>query len=566
MFKLVYRGIVANLGRLILTLVSVALGVSFVSGSFILADSLRAIFNQVSEDAFAGVDANVRAEIGELSNDQAPARFDDDIIEAISAIPGVAYAEGGIFTAEQVYTVDAEGETVRPTGPPVFAASWGGPSPVSSFTLVDGEAPAWQQVALDQAQADKGGFAIGDQVTLSIPTGDPEQFELSGIIDFGEGGTGGAFFILLDLPTTQRILGADGQVDSIVVNGGDTPTGQLLADITPVLPDGLEVVSGETVEQEQKDQFGSFINAFGTALLIFAFIVLFVSIFIIYNTFAILVGQRTRQFGLLRSIGASSRQISVMVLVESMIIGAIASVIGLFGGIGVAALLKQLFSTAGGELPDGPLEIKPRTIVVVVVVGLLVTVGSALLPAFRAARVSPLEAVRDGGRKERSLRFRLISAAVVLLPGIGLLLFGMFGSIDGTTRRLVIIGIGAALSFIGASMASVLFAGPVAGVLGAPIANSRGIVGRLARDNAARNPQRTAATATALMIGLALITGVSVLASSLLASLDELLEDSIAADVFVVGARQAAGGRTHGRTAGGRGRLRVPLGQGETRW
>ncbi len=165
------------------------------------------------------------------------------------------------------------------------------------------------------------------------------------------------------------------QVDSIVVNGGDTPTDQLLADIAPVLPDGLEVVSGETVEQEQKDQFGSFINVFGNVLLGFAFVVLFVSIFIIYNTFAILVGQRTRQFGLLRSIGASSKQISFMVLVESVIIGLIASIVGLFGGVGVAALLKQLFSTAGGEFPDGPLEIKTRTIIVVVVVGLLVTVG-----------------------------------------------------------------------------------------------------------------------------------------------------------------------------------------------
>lgn len=539
MFKLVYRGIVANLGRLILTLISVVLGVSFVSGSFILADSLRGIFNQISEDAFAGVDANVRAVKGELSNDQTPERFDDDIIAAIQSIPGVAYAEGGIFTAEQVYSVDAEGETVRPTGPPVFAASWGGPSPVSSFTLVDGEAPVGQEVALDKAQADKGGFAIGDQVTLSIPTGDPEQFELSGIIDFGEGGTGGAYFILLDLPTTQRVLGADGKVDSIVVNGGDTPTDQLLADIDPVLSDDLEVVSGETVEQEQKDQFGSFINVFGNVLLGFAFVVLFVSIFIIYNTFAILVGQRTRQFGLLRSIGASSKQISFMVLVESVIIGLVASIVGLFGGVGVAALLKQLFSTAGGEFPDGPLEIKTRTIIVVVVVGLVVTVGSALMPAFRASRVSPLEAVRDGGRKERSLRYRLIAAAVVLVPGIGLLLYGMFGAIDGTAPRLISIGVGAALSFIGVSMASVLFAGPVANALGAPVAASRGIVGRLARDNAARNPQRTAATATALMIGLALITGVSVLASSLLATFDDLLEDSVAADVFVVGAQQA---------------------------
>ena len=533
MFKLIYRGIIANLGRLVLTLVSVVLGVAFVSGSFILADSLRAVFNQISEDAFAGVDAQVRAIQGELSSDEAPPRFDDGIIEAIAATPGVDYAEGGLFAFEQTYSLGADGEPVRPTGPPVFTVSWGGPSPVSSFTIIEGEAPVGQQVALDRAQVEAGDFTLGDEVIIAFPTGDPEPFELSAVIDFGEGGTGGAYFLLYDLATTQRLIGAEGVVDSVVVNGGDTPGDELLAAIAPVLPDNLEVVPGETVEQEQKDSFGSFINVFGNVLLGFAVVVLFVSTFIIYNTFAILVGQRTRQLGLLRSIGASSTQIRLMVLIESVIIGLFASIIGLFGGLGVAAALKWLFSLGGGEFPSGPLQILPRTIVVVVAVGLLVTVGSALIPAIRASRVSPLEAVRDGGRKERSLRFRLYTAALVLIPGLALLLLGMFASIESTRSRLVLIGAGAALTFIGVSMASVLFAGPVARLLGLPIARTRGVNGRIARDNASRNPQRTAATATALMIGLALITGVSVLTTSLLATFDDLLADSVAADAFV---------------------------------
>ncbi len=539
MLKLVVRGIRANLGRLVLTLISVVLGVAFVSGSFVLADSLRSIFDQISEDAFAGVDAQVRAVEPELnSSGENLVRFDESIIDEISALPEVDYAEGGIFAFEQTYSLLDDGEVNRPLGPPVFTSSWGGPSPVSSFTVVEGVAPIGQQVALDSAQANAGGFAVGDQVTMSLPTGEPEQFELSAIIDFGDGGTGGAYFNLFDLDTTQRILDSGDVVDSVVVNGGGTDTDVLLAAIEPLLPADVEVVSGETVIGESQEDFGSVIGIFGNILLSFAFVVLFVSIFIIYNTFAILVGQRTKQLGLLRSIGASGGQIRFMVLIEALIIGIFASIVGLFGGIGVAWLLKLLFSAGGNSFPDGPLEIRLRTVIVVVAVGLFVTLISAIIPAFRASRVSPLEAVRDGGRKERSVSFRLVAGAVVLIPGLVLLALGMFGDVDGTAARLAAIGIGAALTFIGVSMMSALFAGRAAGMIGGPVEATRGINGRLARDNASRNPQRTAATATALMIGLALITGVAVLASSLLATFDDLLEDALTADLFVYEANQ----------------------------
>ncbi len=536
MLKLVRRGIVANLGRLILTLISVTLGVAFVSGSFVLADSLRAIFNQVSEDAFAGVDAQVQAVEPELNSGQNLVRFDGSLVDEIAALDEVEYAEGGLFVFEQTYTQDAEGEIVRPQGPPVFSGSWGGPSPASAFTLIEGEAPVGQQIAVDEAQAEAGGFSVGDLITVTVPIGEPEQFELSGLIDFGEGGTGGAFFILYDLPSLQRVLGIEGnQVDSIVVTASPGTDGDdLLAAIESKLPDGLEVLSSEEVIADQQEQFGTIIDIFGNILLGFAVVVLFVSIFIIYNTFAILVGQRTKQLGLLRSIGASGPQIRAMVLIEAVIIGVAASIVGLFGGVGVAWLLKQLFSTGGGSFPDGPLRILPRTIVVVVVVGLLVTVLSAILPAIRASRVSPLEAVRDGGQRERSMRFRILAGAAVLVPGLVALLFGMFGDIEGTTPRLASIGIGAALTFLGVAMLSALFAGQAAAVLGLPAEAIKGITGRLARDNASRNPQRTAATATALMIGLALITGVAVLTESLLRTFDEILEESITADLFVL--------------------------------
>ncbi len=621
--RVVWRGIVANIGRLVLTLVSVILGVAFVSGSFVLADSLRSVFNQISEDAFAGVDAQIRAESPELQSSQtAITRFDDSLVEEIQAVPEVEFAEGGIFGFEQTYSLDADGEVNRPNGPPVFTTSWGGESPVSPYTLVEGTAPSGQQVALDAAQVSAGGFAVGDEITMVLPTGEPEVFELSGIIDFGEGGTGGAYFNAFDLATTQRVLDAGPLVDSIVVNAVDDVSNvDLLAAIGDVVPDGIEVVSGETVIDEQQDQFGTFIDIFGNILLGFAVVVLFVSTFIIYNTFAILVGQRTRQLGVLRSVGASTRQIRALVLLEAVVIGIISSVIGLFGGLGVAQILKSLFNSGGNSFPDGPLELQPRTIVVVVMVGLVVTVLSALLPALRASRVSPLEAVRDGARQQRSATVRFILGALVLAFGLFLLFSGMFGEFDAIAQRLGSIGLGAALTFIGVAMLSGLFAGVavkgigrppfvalaslVSGLIlvlggllaalgpatfdeGGPIGGigliregfgSDGIGGaigwivaglvaiaigaafvrvglptlidgyrlvkslftrddaltlvNMSRDNASRNPQRTAATSTALMIGLALITGVAVLSASILATFDRLLDDAIAADLFV---------------------------------
>lgn len=535
MLKLVLRGIRANLGRLAMTLISVILGVAFVSGSFILADSLRSVFNGISEDAFAGVDAQVRAREPELnSSGQTAIRFDESILAEIQQLPDVNYAEGGLFAFEQAYSVKADGTVNRPQGPPVFTASWSGETPVSSFTLVEGTAPSGQQVALDLVQVDQGDFTVGQTVSMSLPSGELADFELSAIIDFGEGGTGGAYFILFDLETAQRVLDAEGEVDSIIVNAkSGVASDKLLEEIAPLLPADLEVVSGETVIGESKEDFGSFIDIFGYILLGFAGVVLFVSTFIIRNTFAILVGQRTRQLGLLRSIGASAGQIRQMVLFEAVVIGLLASAIGLVGGIGVAAVLKWLFSQGGGGFPDGPTQILPRTIVVVVLVGLVVTVGSALIPALRAAKVSPLEAIRDGGSKTSSTHFRIFAGAAVLVPGLILLFSGMFLGIESTSLRLTCIGSGAALTFVGVAMLSGLFAGMVSYKIGAPIEKLTGVTGRLGRENAARNPERTAATASALMIGLALITGVAVLASSLLRTFDELLADALTADLFV---------------------------------
>ena len=614
MAKLVFRGIKANLGRLLLTLVSVVLGVSFVSGSFVLADSLRSIFNQITVDAFAGVDAQVRAIAPVVqTSQQTLVRFDQSVVDDISDLDEVEYAEAGLFAFEQVYTLDNDGEPNRPPGPPVFTVSWGGPSVVSSFTLVEGKAPTGNEIAIDAVQAASGEFELGDTIEVSSPARGRLEFTLVGLVDFGEGGTAGAYFNLFDLATVQNLLGAEGLVDSIVINSIDSVAeDDLLAAVDQVIPgDELEVVPADVVIGEQQEDFGSFITIFGNILLGFAIVVLFVSVFIIYNTFSILVGQRTQQIGLLRSVGASVNQVRFMVLFESVIIGVIASGIGLVGGLGVAWLLKQLFSTGGNSFPDGPLTLQPRTIGVVIVVGLVVTVLSALLPAIRASRVAPLEAVRGETKTARTTTARIVVRVVLLLSGPATLFPGLFADMDGTGQRLLLIGVGAALTFVGVAVISGHFASIATQVLGRPlfvalasmiggllsmivgfagflgggyvvvmgfgsdnfapmgilmivaglimgavgylctasgvptlVDGAKQLVGlsakgpsltlvNLARVNASRNPQRTAATSAALMIGLALITGVAVLTASILATFDRLLDEALTADLFV---------------------------------
>ena len=530
MRKLILRSIAASKGRLLLTMISIVFGVAFVSGSFILADSLRSVFDKVSEDIFAGVDAVVRAPEGEVSNSNDPPRFDESVATALGAVDGVAEIEPGLSAFESIYTIDADGEIVRPQGPPVLAFSWAGPGELSSFTLIEGSAPTGQQIAIDTAQAEQGNFNVGDTIEVVTPGG-IQEFELSGTIEFG---SPGAMFVVMDLSTLQTVLDAPGLIDGIVLGAEDGVSADaLVANLQAVAPDGIEVVSATTAEEETQAEFGEFITIFGNILLGFALVTLFVSIFIIYNTFAILVSQRKKQMGLLRAIGASGSQVRTMVLLESLVVGIVASIVGLFAGIGVAAALKWIFSQGGGAFPDGPLEIQTRTIIVVMVVGVFVTVVSAIAPAFRASRISPLEALQDTGASERSMKFRIITGSLVLVPGVILLTLGLLGTSGSTTGVLTLLGFGSILTFVGVAMLSALFAGRVASLIGAPVQATRGTMGRIARDNASRNPQRTAATATALMIGLALITGVSVLASSIIATFNDLLEDALTADVFI---------------------------------
>ncbi|MEM7092976.1 MAG: FtsX-like permease family protein [Actinomycetota bacterium] len=540
--KLVRRNVAATKGRLLLMLLSIVIGVSFVSGSFLLADSLRAIFSDVSEQIFAGVDVQVRAVESELATGEDATRFSDEVLDQVADLPEVEYAEGGLFAFEQIYTVDPEGEVNRPQGPPVLASSWAGPSPVSSWTLIDGRAPGPDEIVIDTLQAEVAEIAIGDTIPIVAPAiENPVEVTVVGTVVFGDEASGGVspYFNLFDLTTMQTLMGAEGLLDGIALNAvDDVSNNQLIAAVeqaTDFNP-ALEAVPGATLVQEQNDEFGEIIDIIGYVLLGFAVVVLFVSIFIIYNTFAILVSQRIRQFGLLRSVGMLGSQLTRMVFIEALIIGVLASILGLFGGIGIANLLKWIFATAsdGGGFPDGPLVFRLRTIIIVFALGIGVTLGSAMIPAWLAQRIPALAALRDGAAgAESSYRRRLTISTVLLIAGVGLYGAGLFAGGLSVSGRLSLLGFGAVLLFLGAVAVSVFFAATVTRFIGAPIERLRGLTGRLGRDNASRNPQRTAATAAALMIGLALITGVLVLAASLRSTFDTILEDSVAADLFV---------------------------------
>ncbi len=297
-----------------------------------------------------------------------------------------------------------------------------------------------------------------------------------------------------------------------------------------MLPEGVEAVTAVTVASEAHDQISQGLGFLRTAFLVFAFVALFVGAFIIFNTFTIIVAQRTRELALFRALGASRRQVMTSVVIEALVVGVISSVLGVLAGIGIAILLKALLSATGFDIPASGNVILARTFIVSIIVGTVVTMIAAIVPARRAARVAPIEALREAqDRPGRSLRFRLISGAIVLLLGVVPLVYGLFGT---PSNALQLVGLGVAFTFVGVAMLTPLIARPVAAALGLPI-RATGISGRLGRENSMRNPRRTAATASALMIGLGLVVFVAVFGASAKASVNSTLERTLNADFIL---------------------------------
>ena len=532
MLRAAIRSLLARKVRLLLTGLSVVLGVGFMAGTFVLTDTMTQAFNELFETTYSRIDVLVRSEnafTAQTSSLEERESIPESVLADVADVPGVARAVGDVVGYAQI--VDpATGDVIGTFGPPTAASGW---NDLNGFTLEPGGSPPQgpDQVVIDAGTAESYDISVGDQVRILFE-GPPGEFEVVGVAGYGDGGSlFGATWALFDLPTAQSQLGKEGELDSISVVAEEGVTGiDLQGRIADALPDGAEAVTAATVTSEAQDQISTGLGFLRTAFLVFAFVALFVGAFIIFNTFAIIVAQRTRELALFRALGASGRQVMTSVMIEATVIGIVSSLIGVLVGIGIAILLKSALNATGFDIPSSGTAILPRTFVVSIVVGTLVTVIAAVVPARRAARVAPIEALREAqDRPGRSLRFRIVAGVVVLALGVIPLLYGLFGR---PADALQFVGIGVALTFVGVAMLTPLIARPIAGAIGLPIRRV-GVPGKLGRENSMRNPRRTAATASALMIGLGLVVFVAVFGASAKASTTVVLERTLKADFIL---------------------------------
>ena len=526
------KSIRARWGRTLAILFAITASVSFVVGSFVLADSLRATFDSLFQELNEEVDLEVRAAQA-FDGDDARDPIDVSIADSIRAVEGVDIAEPILQRFAQL--LDSDGEVITPAGGPTLGVSWEGDDGLQGVTIKEGRAPSGpDELAIDKATADTENFEVGDTVAYLTDVGTFEG-TITATVGLGSADSfGGAQLVALDLDTALVNFGADGKVDAVdiaVVDGADVATVQ--SAIEQILPPQTEIVTGEEVAQETADDVNQFVDVFGTGLLIFAFITAFVSAFIINNVFQITIGQRLRELALLRAVGASGRQVRWMITIEAFALGVLATIIGVFGGLLVARGLIAAFDAAGAGFPDTATVLQLRTIVIAALVGVGITMASVIVPSRRASRIPPVAAMRPelGFAAMRSRR--LVAGIVVTVIGVALFLVGLFGRPGGTPGLIAFAGGGALLLFLGVASLSSTVATPVTRVIGWPIEKLFKVPGALARQNVARAPRRTSSSASALMIGVALVSSTAVFASSLRSSLVDTLESAISADYIV---------------------------------
>ena len=505
---------------------------AFLSSTYIFSDTIQRTFDELFADVFRNTDAFVRssnvieADFGAKQRDRLP----DTITAEVAAVPGVADAQAEADGFASIIGKDGD-PLVSGQGAVTFGAA-ALTGELDAWTYVEGGPPVGpDQVVINKGAADKGDFAVGDQVRVTSATG-TREFTLSGIVKFGDADSpGGATFAIFDLPTAQEFVGKPGYISSVQVRGdGSQSDEQLARSIAEALgPDSeTEVLTGAEITEENQSDIQESLQFFTVFLNAVAFIALFVACFVIYNVFSITAAQRQRENALMRAIGASRRQVTASLLVESVVVGLIGSILGLALGMVLAMGLRAAFAALGLDLPSSGLTVLPRTVIVTVLIGCIVTVLSALMPALRSGRVPPVAAMRDTALEATSAtKGRTITGALLLAFSVALILLGLFAG-----RPLLLVP-GVLLLFIALFVLGPLIARPVAKALGRPIVRLKGMTGTMAKENAARNPKRTARTAAALVVGVALVTGVSVLASSIRDSVREIFGEQFQGD-FVV--------------------------------
>jgi putative ABC transport system permease protein len=530
MLKLTLKNLAANRVRFTMTTFAVVLAVSFVVSSFVLTDGLRSTFGDLSEEIIDGTDLEVRP-VDEFGS---PVLVDDTAVATVAAVDGVRVAAPMLEPDENtIRPINADGEEIDSAGPPHLAFGWIDDPDLSSFDVVEGSAPDEpHEFALDIDSASDNGFVVGETYSVLTPTG-ARQLTLSATTTFGKNNdTLGAILMQFEIDALGEFTDTIGYDSIAVALDDDADASTVSRAIAAAIPD-TEVFDKATLESEQKAEFNNGIDIIGNVLLGFAGVSLFVSTFIIYNTFAIVLGQRTREMALLRTVGADPDQLRRSVQGEALAIGVIASAIGILGGIGVAFGLRGMFASIGADLPDSPTIVSARTIIVAALVGIVVTFVSAVGPARKASRVPAIAALREGSDAgDAGTVTRFAMGTGVALTGLVAGGFGLFGGL-GTPATVALMAIGAIGIFAAVALLSPAIAGPLTRLLGWPTRRLTGVSGKLAQDNAGRNPRRTATTAAALMIGLALVTMALVVGESVKAQLRSTLASSVDADYLI---------------------------------
>ncbi|CAK7288065.1 ABC transporter permease [Streptomyces misionensis] len=532
MFRTALRNVLAHKARLLMTVLAVMLGVAFVSGTLVFTNTVSDAFQNSSAKGFDQVDVAVQPQYQDSKGDKVGKTPDltQAMLDTAGKVPGAASATGvvGGFTA----VADKHGKLVGGDWQSRGGNYWGAKD--ARYPLIAGHAPHGRnEVLLDSKSAERAGYKVGDTVRLSVD-GPVLTPTVAGIFTTDDGNvTAGGSLALFDTPTAQALFGKNGTYDEIDVKA-KPGTGQaaLKAQLDRALPaHQVKTTTGKKLADDQAKTIADGMSSMKTGLLVFAGIALFVGTFIIANTFTMLVAQRTKELALLRAVGASRRQVTRSVLVEAFVVGAVAGVAGLLAGIGIGAGLRALVGSFGGSMPDGPLVISPGTVAAALVVGVVITMLAAWLPARRAAKIPPVAAMNSVHAKAttKSLVLRNTIGALFTAAGVTVILAAT--TMDGDSGQAPM-GFGAVLLIIGVFVLTPLLSRPLIAAA-APLMRAFGIAGKLARQNSVRNPRRTAATASALMIGLTLITGMTVMAGSLQHAIDKMAASAIRADYVV---------------------------------
>ncbi|MFL5959969.1 MAG: ABC transporter permease [Gaiellaceae bacterium] len=540
MITVALKGLAGRKFRALLTALAVVLGVAMISGTYVLTDTISNGFDSIFTQSYKNADAIISGKTAFTNANgngvEAPT-FPESVLARVRALPHIVAAEGSV-TSDKVQLVGRDGKVIETGGAPPLGFSVNPRDQRFNPTaLTAGKWPRDAgQIVIDNHTAGDKGFKVGDAIGVQT-NGPVRQFRIVGIAKFvGVGSTGGATFAVFATKTAQEVFGKVGRLDLIRIQAEPgVGTSKLVGEIKPLLPPTATVRNAAQQVSQDRKNLGGLIDFLRYALLGFAGIALFVGAFVIANTLSITVTQRTREFATLRTLGATRRQVLASVLLEGVVIGVIASLIGLFLGLGLAKVLNRLFIMIGIDLPQGSTVFATRTIVVSILAGTLITVVASLRPARRATRVPPIAAVREGSvlPVSRWAKYGPVTALAVLLLAIALVCIGTLATGLATAPRLLALGFGVLLLFIGVSMNAARIVRPLAAVLGAPARAVGGAPGILARDNATRNPSRTASTASALMIGLALVTFVAIFGQGVRASFEDAVNKLFIADYAV---------------------------------